>query len=64
MGWSVVFFRLMTADTEGIPGCDELHGVRVVTVGAPHPMHPALQKRAVDIDFLADLAIGLIKAFG
>jgi hypothetical protein len=55
---------IVTLEAELVPFAHQSETVAVVTVAAADPLrvHPALQERAVDVDLVADLTVGVIEA--
>jgi hypothetical protein len=63
MGWHIVPGRQVTLRTHAVSGRTQLQAVRFVAVAAGHSgtIHLALQERAIDIDFILHLAIGMVQ---
>jgi hypothetical protein len=60
---AVVDLRLVASRAEVVPGGEELEAVDVVAVAATNvvAVHLALHERAVDIDLLENLAVGVVE---
>ena len=58
------FAAQMALAADGVAGRAQLQRMRVVAVGAGHALrvHPALQERAVVVDLVAHLAVGVVEA--
>jgi hypothetical protein len=63
MGMNSIFFLEMASVTQSISLDKDLAAVGFVTVSAAHSCleHFALQERAINIDLLIDLAVGIVK---
>ena len=59
----VVLIRLVALGAEGVGGGMDLQRVGIVAIAATYSgvVHPALGERAVDIDLLLDLAVGMVE---
>ena len=60
----IVVGCLMTLQADAIAGEFQFQAVWLMTVTAGHPgvMHLALYERAVDVDFVLDLTVGVVQA--
>ena len=56
----------MTPCAESVALGSQLQAVRVVAIAArdPGPVHLALQERAIDVDLILDLTVGVIEILG